>query len=292
MLLYANVLVLNLALAIAQTNADTESTGIASLPEGCGRYSTKISRISGGYPAKKGQFPAYVYLEVLLGGEASSFCGGTLISDQHVLTAAHCVHDKDLKRDYKLLPHLGHLRPPNHLSPFNSNHTFKTEKLCHSKRYPQDMERPKFDLAIIKLDKKVKFNKFIQPACLPLRHKNVLANQAFAIGLGAMELDQFGSVVKRAAGLQVLPVKETECSNGDRDELKICFTDRDPNYVGDTCSGDSGGGIFKLIDGRLTVIGITSYGPVTCKRGIKGKSVNTKLVRLIEEIDSLLKECA
>lgn len=43
-------------------------------------------RITNGYIAKRGQFPWQVALIV----SESSFCGGSLISSQWILTAAHC----------------------------------------------------------------------------------------------------------------------------------------------------------------------------------------------------------
>ncbi|XP_023726958.1 brachyurin-like, partial [Cryptotermes secundus] len=43
-------------------------------------------RITGGISAERGQFPWQVGL--IIGG--SSFCGGSLISERWVLTAAHC----------------------------------------------------------------------------------------------------------------------------------------------------------------------------------------------------------
>lgn len=46
------------------------------------------SRIVGGKPADKGEWP---WMAALLREGEDQFCGGVLITDQHVLTAAHCV---------------------------------------------------------------------------------------------------------------------------------------------------------------------------------------------------------
>jgi secreted trypsin-like serine protease len=50
-----------------------------------------ISRIAGGTLSFRGEFPSLVSLQVLTNtGEYVHVCGGTIIDEQHVLTAAHC----------------------------------------------------------------------------------------------------------------------------------------------------------------------------------------------------------
>ncbi|KAL1391556.1 hypothetical protein pipiens_003134 [Culex pipiens pipiens] len=49
-------------------------------------------RIVGGTPATIGEFPSKVSLQLVTNG--AHFCGGTLLTMQHVLTAAHCVTDR------------------------------------------------------------------------------------------------------------------------------------------------------------------------------------------------------
>uniref|UniRef100_A0A182XIW6 Peptidase S1 domain-containing protein n=1 Tax=Anopheles quadriannulatus TaxID=34691 RepID=A0A182XIW6_ANOQN len=50
------------------------------------REATRSSRIVNGFPASLGQFPYQVFLI----GDGSLACGGSLISAEWVLTAAHC----------------------------------------------------------------------------------------------------------------------------------------------------------------------------------------------------------
>lgn len=48
------------------------------------------NRIVGGEPASSGQFPWQVGITYTRNDGALFFCGGALVSEQFVLTAAHC----------------------------------------------------------------------------------------------------------------------------------------------------------------------------------------------------------
>lgn len=63
-------------------------------------------RIVEGHNAERGQFPYYVYLEII--APEGSVCGGSLISNQWILTAAHCLEDVT-----RVHVHLGSLRAWN-----------------------------------------------------------------------------------------------------------------------------------------------------------------------------------
>ena len=56
---------------------------------GCGENGEYFNtRIVGGKPADKGEWP---WMAALLRGGDDQYCGGVLITNQHILTAAHCV---------------------------------------------------------------------------------------------------------------------------------------------------------------------------------------------------------
>lgn len=55
---------------------------------GCGTTLKSRSRLTGGRPADPTEWP---WMVALLKKDKSQYCGGVLITDRHVLTAAHCV---------------------------------------------------------------------------------------------------------------------------------------------------------------------------------------------------------
>lgn len=56
--------------------------------------SQDLDRVLGGSNAKEGQFPYQVSIKV----HGSHVCGGSIVSDYFVLTAAHCVENVNLRK--------------------------------------------------------------------------------------------------------------------------------------------------------------------------------------------------
>lgn len=74
------------------------------------------SRIVGGYAARPAQFPFYAFLDIVHSEKGPGMsCGATLISDEWVITAAHCLEEAS-----SLNVHLG---------VYNFNHYFHPEHI-------------------------------------------------------------------------------------------------------------------------------------------------------------------
>ncbi|CAN7976061.1 unnamed protein product [Ixodes persulcatus] len=210
-------------------------------------------RIVGGAKAVPGSWPWHAQLRVF-----EDYCSGVLISDRHVLTAAHCVEHM---RASKLRVLLGaHLRS----TPVQGQVLLRVKEICVHPGYDANLPTSMVpDIAIIQLAKKVNMTTTIQPVCLPKNGEELPeGSKLYATGWGDVkgmgkgmseELKQtmiksipIDSCLKRWTW-RVIP--ELFCAAHDH---------------GSTCDGDSGGPAVHKADGKWTVHGITSTGPTPC----------------------------
>lgn len=71
------------------TPTQTKEEMRKSRKRGCGTTARMKTRLAGGQPADPKEWP---WMVALLRRGSIQYCGGVLITDRHVLTAAHCVY--------------------------------------------------------------------------------------------------------------------------------------------------------------------------------------------------------
>lgn len=111
------------------------------------------SRIFGGYEAKPGQFPYQVSLRFYREPEGfGHFCGGSILTERFVLTAAHCVVND--------LPKLSVLVGTHSKENFNKKdlHAVK-RKFVHEEFSASKMSN---DIALLELENPLHFNDTVQ----------------------------------------------------------------------------------------------------------------------------------
>lgn len=219
------------------------------------QHNVSLHRIINGAPQKYGEWPSFANL---------AGCGGVLISDRHILTAAHCAspnwttYTVTLGEDSKWQVDAHELMP-------------ETKSTCFPKKFPnlgEHEEVAPYDYAVIELAERVHFNDYIQPACWPEPGEHAKSAYDLAtcyhIGMGVNEVIT-SDTPKTSNQVQKIAQRPVDCPkfynlHAD-DPSRECWTD--PEARGQPCVGDSGGPILCLHRKRQrwTVLGITSYGP-------------------------------
>jgi len=222
--------------------------GTKSFAGECGIPGAK-DKIVGGSEATPHSFP---WMAALFFDDAW-FCGGTLISDEWILTAAHCTTDGHTVRvmlgahDVRAASEEGRIELVS-----TSLHT-------HENYNPIVLHN---DLALIKLPQKVEFSDIIKPVCLPSYSEEDERwdhQMAEASGWGKPS-DAADSISPTLNHVIVDTITNLICALQFPTIINhniICISGKDGKS---TCNGDSGGPLHLNQNGVYKQIGITSFG--------------------------------
>lgn len=223
----------------------------------------KSSRIVGGTEATPHSWPHQVALFI----DDIYFCGGSLISDEWVLTAAHCM-DGATFVEVVLGAHNIRKSEPSQVTmaskDFIVHEHWNTFFLVN-------------DIAVIRLPNKVTMNVNINAVDLPSTELSE-GTYVTATGWGKTS-DQFGGISNVLRQVTVPIMSNTVCNSyyGLVEDGQICI---DSSGGKGTCNGDSGGPLNR--NGKI--YGITSYGSAEgCEAG--HPDVFTRVYRYLQWIE-------
>ncbi|XP_050293697.1 CLIP domain-containing serine protease HP8-like [Anthonomus grandis grandis] len=229
-----------------------------------------INRITSGKKTYLEEFPWMALIAYNTPDVGIEFrCGGTLISEYYVLTAAHCILNSTILGvrlgEYNLTS-TQHDCVGTYCAPPVQDFYIQ-ESVIHPEYNAKTFDN---DIGLLRLSNKANFSySNVQPVCLPLSDVNDDLTGKFAVvsGWGVTEHGHKSSVLLKAS-VPVLPLtmcKRVYSRFANITSKQICAG----GYKGqDSCAGDSGGPLIYtgLVDGepRYIQYGVVSYGPREC----------------------------
>lgn len=227
---------------------ETQAEHILNSCCGLGRESPTMERIAEGYVARKADWPWQASLQM----DGIHFCGASLISEEWLLTAAHCF---DTYKNPKLwTASFGTtLRPPLMRR--------KVQSIIIHENYAAHKHDD--DIAVVKLSTSVLFSDEVHRVCLPDATFEVLPkSKVFATGWGALKANGHFPNTLRQVEVEIISndiCNQVHVYGGAVSSGMICAGFLSGKH--DTCEGDSGGPLVIARDENIWyVIGIVSWG--------------------------------
>lgn len=238
-----------------------------------------MTRIVGGQDADPNEWPWLA--AIMYRRSRKSFCGATLISDTHVITAAHCV-DKFKSADLRVrvgeysFEHEGE----------TADETFKVASMkIHKDWQDKTFEN---DIAILKLDGTATRSASVSPICLPSAHEQFTDKRARVIGWGATSFAGASSSVLQEVEVRVWNNKHCAKNYAEMGRMvlktMLCAAEKKK----DSCQGDSGGPLNCLNPETKSweLCGIVSWGAECADPDLPG--VYTRVTKYLSWIKNVI----
>ncbi|GMR57557.1 hypothetical protein PMAYCL1PPCAC_27752, partial [Pristionchus mayeri] len=160
------------------------------------------------------KWPWQVYMETYFkNGTAVTGCGGTIISEQWILTAGHCVRVNPpdiLNRDIFDVDSAEVILGNG----FENNQTVKVEQIIRCPNFTRVLQGN--DIALLKLESPLSFDEHVSPICLP-NAAQLIPNDGNAVAIGYGTSNERGTNVTKHDHIlreTILPiVREDVCEH-------------------------------------------------------------------------------
>ncbi|EFN63716.1 Transmembrane protease, serine 9 [Camponotus floridanus] len=211
----------------------------------------KVTRIVGGTETGVNEYPMMCGLVDI--NEKIIYCGCTIISEQYVLTAAHCIENKDITR-------IGILVGEHDVTTGEETNATKLFLVNKCIMHPSYKENKQDDIAVCKIIGTINYSAEVGPVCLPFHHKQDTFedNDVVALGWGLKQFGGAKSTTLQKVNLTVINL--TNCKDYYHELTNSDICTYSPGK--DSCQMDSGGPLLwqDPTTRKLVLAGIISKG--------------------------------
>ncbi|XP_030060906.1 enteropeptidase [Microcaecilia unicolor] len=236
------------------------------------------SKIVGGSDAAQGAWPWIISLYY----NGRPLCGASLLSNEWLLSAAHCVYGRNSQpSQWKAV--LGLHSHLNLSSP--QTVTWAVDQIIINPHYNKRTKDS--DIILMHLEQQVNYTDYIQPICLPKKQQEFLPGMNCSIaGWGRTDYQGSGANILQEAEIPLITNVKCQEQMPEYNITKNMICGGYDEGGIDTCQGDSGGPMMCQINERWFLAGVTSFG-YECARPHR-PGVYVRVTQFVEWIQTFL----